>query len=157
MRVGRGRLDADKQSISVRNPGVHYCHLKDGRQLKLQSPALSAAQFLDLLKPFLDPDVLATRETEYRLTCSVFGPLSDALDRSGLQPVQVDLCLLVGGSSLILPVQQALSGYFTRARMLTYEDYDAVQTAVARGGAYHALLLAATGKGALQPVAGDAI
>jgi molecular chaperone DnaK (HSP70) len=150
-------LEADKEGIKVRNPGAHYCHLKDGRKLSLQSPTLSAAQFLELLKPFLDPDVLATRETEYRLTCSVFGPLSDALDRSRLQSDDVDLCLLVGGSSLILPVQQAVSSHLPRARLLTYEDYDAVQTAVARGGAYHALLLAATGKGVLQPVSADAI
>lgn len=149
--------EVDKAGIKVMNPGVHYCHLRDGRRLSLQSPSLSAAQFLELLKPFLDQDVLGTRETEYRLTCSVFGPLSDALDRSRLKAKDIDLCLLVGGSSLILPIQQAVSAYFPRTRLLTYEDADAVQTAVARGGAYHALLLAATGKGVLQPVAGDAI
>jgi molecular chaperone DnaK (HSP70)/tetratricopeptide (TPR) repeat protein len=149
--------DADKEAITVKNPGAHFCQLKDGRRLSLQSPSLSAARFLELLGPFLDRDVLAARETEYRLTCSIFGPLSDALDRSGLRPEEIDLCLLVGGSSLILPVQQTIASYFPRARLLTYEDADAVQTAVARGGAYHALLLAATGKGVLQPVASDAL
>jgi molecular chaperone DnaK (HSP70) len=149
--------DADKEAITVKNPGAHFCQLKDGRRLSLQSPCLSAARFLELLRPFLDRDVLAPRETEYRLTCSIFGPLSDALDRGGLKPEEIDLCLLVGGSSLILPVQQAIASYFPRSRLLTYEDHDAVQTAVARGGAYHALLLAATGKAALQPVAPDAV
>ncbi len=148
---------ADKESIKVKNPGAHSCQLKDTRKLTLQSPTLSAARFLELLQPFLDPDVVVTRETEYRLTSSIFGPLSDALDRSRLKPEDVDLCLLVGGSSLILPIQQAVAGYVRNGRLLTYEDADAVQTAVARGGAYHALLLAATGKGVLQPVAGDAV
>jgi molecular chaperone DnaK (HSP70) len=155
-RFGKYR-DADKEAITVKNPGAHFCQLKGRRRLILQSPSLSAARFLELLRPFLDRDVLAARETEYRLTCSIFGPLSDALDRGGLKAEEIDLCLLVGGSTLILPVQQAIASYFPRARLLTYEDYDAVQTAVARGGAYHALLLAATGKGVLQPVARDSI
>jgi molecular chaperone DnaK (HSP70) len=149
--------EAPKDSLVVKNPGVHYCPLKDGRTLSLQSPSLSAADFLKLLQPFLDPDVLATRENEYRLTCSIFAPLTDALERSRLHASDIDLCLLVGGSSLILRVQQALQDFFPKARMLTYEDQDAVQTAVARGGAYHASLLAATGKGMFQPIISDAI
>ncbi len=155
-KFGRYR-GADPNTIKVTQPGAHECRLKDGRTLRLQSPVLTGAQFLEVLEPFLDRDVLCTRETEYRMTCSVLGPLSDGLDRSGLKPTDVDLCLLVGGSSLILPVQDAVRDYFPTARLLTYADADAVQTAVARGGAYHALLLAATEHGILQPIAGDAI
>jgi molecular chaperone DnaK (HSP70) len=155
-KFGRYR-DADPNTITVRQPGAHECRLRDGRTLRLQSPVLTAAQFLRVLEPFLDRDVLCARETEYRMTCSVFGPLSDGLDRSGLNRTDVDLCLLVGGSSLIPPVQDAVRDYFPRARLLTYPDADAVQTAVARGGAYHALMLAATDHGILQPIAGDAI
>jgi molecular chaperone DnaK len=155
-KFGRYR-GADPNTIKVTQPGAHECRLKDGRTLRLESPVLTAAQFLKVLEPFLDRDVLCTRETEYRMTCSVFGPLSDGLDRSGLKHTAVDLCLLVGGSSLIQPVQDAVRDYFPRTRLLTYADADAVQTAVARGGAYHALLLAATEQGILQPVAGDAI
>src|SRR5262249_11289485 len=39
----------------------------------------------------------------------------------------------------------------------TYDDHETFQTAVARGGAYHALLLTVTGNGLFQPVASDSI
>ena len=118
---------------------------------------MSAAQFEELLKPFLDCDLLYARETEYRLTCSVFAPLQDALDRSGLGPKDVDYCRRVGGSSLIPQVQDAVRSYFTKTRLLTYEDRDSFQVAVARGAAYHALALELFGRGLVKPVANDAI
>lgn len=100
---------------------------------------------------------ISTRETEYRLTCSIFAPLQDALDRAGLDPKEVDLCLPVGGSSLIPQVFGALGEFMPKAKILTYPDQDSVQTAVARGAAYHALCLALYGKGLLRPVCHDRI
>ena len=111
-----------------------------GRKLTLQSPRLTAEQFEMLLEPFLDRDLLYARQTDYRMTCSIFAPLQDALDRSGLDRSDVDYCLLVGGSSLIPQVAAAAAGFFPSARVLTHGDADSVQTAVARGAAYHALV-----------------
>ena len=98
-----------------------------------------------------------SRETEYRLTQSVFAPLQDALDRAGLSPKEVSFCLLVGGSTLIPQVREAVQSYFQQAHTITFPDYISVQTAVARGAAWHAFFLAATGKPIVQPVVGDAI
>jgi molecular chaperone DnaK len=147
---------ADKSQIVSRQPGVHECRVKD-RTLALQSPMLTAADFEKLLEPFLDRDFLFARETEYHLTCSIFAPLQDALDRAGLKPEEADLCLLVGGSSLIPQVVWAIGEFMPKAQILTYPDQDAVQTAVARGAAYHALSLALYGKGLLRPVCHDRI
>ncbi len=146
----------DKTQILKKQPGVHALLWKE-RTLALQGPSLSAAQFEELLKPFLDRDLLYARETEYRMTCSVFAPLQDALDRSGLAPQDVDYCLMVGGSSLIPQVQDAVKSYFTKARLLTYEDRDSVQVAVARGATYHALALELFGCGLVKAVTNEAI
>lgn len=148
--------DANRADIIVKQPGAINLTVA-GKALKLSSPTLSAAQFEKVLAPFLDRDLLYARETEYRLTCSVFAPLQDALDRAGVAPKAVDLCLMVGGSSLIPQVTQALDEYLPNARILTYQDKESVKTCVSRGAARHAFMLATTGSGLITPVCHDDI
>lgn len=147
---------ADKQQVCKTQPGVHHCKLGE-RALSISSPKLTAAQFEDLLKPFLDRDLLYARETEYRLTCSIFAPLSDALDRAGLDQKQVDYCLIVGGSSLIPQVFDALNAFFPQGQVLTYSNRDDVKACVSRGAAYHAMALQVFGKGLVRPTCHDDI
>jgi len=146
----------DKEAVSAKLPGVYPCQFR-GRSLALKAPKLTAAEFEKLLEPFLDRDMLFARETEYRMTQSIFAPITDALDRSGLDREKVDWCLLVGGSSLIPQVIRAVQRFMSQARLLTYQDRESVQTAVARGAAYHALSLALFGRGVVQPVCHDRI
>ena len=147
----------NKTEIKKIFPGTNFCLLADGRQLKLNSPELTAQQFEELLVPFLDPDLTYARETEYQLTCSMYAPLQDAIERAGIYKNKIDYCLLVGGSCLIPQVVESLKGYLSNSILLTYKDIESLQTAVARGAAYHALALARNGKGLIQPVCHDAI
>jgi molecular chaperone DnaK len=140
---------ADKATILKKHPGVYSCKVAE-KSLSLQSPSLSCAQFEEVLKPFLDRDLLYARETEYRLTCSVFAPIQDALDRCGLDCSDIDLCLLVGGSSLIPQVAEAVDSFFETADLITFPDQDSLLIAVARGAAYHALALQAFGRSVFQ-------
>jgi len=152
-----GKYDeADKAKVTKVQPGLHTCRLGE-RTLNLQSPSLSATQFETILQPFLDQSLLFARETEYRLTCSVFAPLRDALDNCALDAGDIDLCLMVGGSSLIPQVARAVGGYFKNARMVTYDDRESVQLAVARGAAWHSLSLALFGRGLFDVVIQDRI
>lgn len=154
---GFGKYDgADKATVAKTQPGAYPCPCP-GHDLMLQSPRLTAAQLETVLKPYLDTELLYAKETEYQLTCSVFAPMQDALERAGLKPSDVNLCLLVGGSSLIPQVQTAVARYFTAAKTLTYEDRESTQVAVARGAAYHALALAMFNRSLIQPVAPDPI
>ena len=132
------------------------CRLDD-RTRTLDRPGLAGKEFARILEPFLDGDVLCAGENDYRLTNSIFAPITDALDRCAMRPTAVDLVLLAGGSSLIPQVQNAVAKFFVNARLLTFPDALATQTAVARGAAYHALALAVTGKGIVAPVCQDAI
>jgi molecular chaperone DnaK len=150
-----GKYDgADKAAIRKTQPGAHTVTL-GGKTLRLAQPSLSAEQFEQLLVPFLSLDAVGARETEYRTTSSIFGPLQDAIDRAGIAPDQVDLCLLVGGSSLIPQIPAAIGKHLARAEVLTYEERDDVKACVARGAAYHALALATLGRPLVQPVVGD--
>jgi len=148
--------EKEKGGIAKTLPGRYSCNLADG-PIHLQSPRLGADEFEKLLAPFLDTGLLYASETEYRLTCSIFAPMQDALDRAGLEPRDVDYCLMVGGSSLIPQVSVAVKDYFTKGELLAYEDPDDAQTAVAKGAAYHSLALALYGRSAFQTVAQDPI
>jgi tetratricopeptide (TPR) repeat protein len=147
---------ADRAKAEVRSPLTHECAV-GGRLLELRNPSLPTWRFEEILRPLLDTDLLFARDTEYRMTNSIFSPITDALDRAGLAPKEIHVCLAVGGSCLIPQVQAALRGHFPKARLLTYDDPDAIQTAVARGAALHALALALTGRGLVRPISHDVV
>ena len=152
-----GRYEDERSKLVQKNPGVYPCTLRDGTTLRLQSPTLSVFEFETVLNQFLDRDLLYPRETDYLMTCSVFAPLQDALTRSNLEREDVDLCLLVGGSSLIPQIAEAIDGFFIAARILSFDDSERTQTAVAHGAAWQALSLAVHGKGLVRPVTSDSI
>ena len=151
------RYDDERSELIQKNPGVYPCTLRDGTALRLQSPTLSAVEFDTVLEPFLDRDLLYPRETDYLMTCSVFAPLQDALERTKLEPGDIDFCLLVGGSALIPQIAEAVDDFFFAARSLAFEDSERTQTAVAHGAAWQALSLAVNGQGLVRPVTGDSI
>jgi molecular chaperone DnaK (HSP70) len=153
---GLGIYERERGSLAQTMPGIYECRVRDN-VLRLQSPRLAAIEFEDMLKPFLDTDLVYARATEYRLTCSIFAPVQSALEQAGFEPAQVDYCLMVGGSSLIPQVVEAMRGFLSRAEVLTFPDEETIQTAVARGAACHALALALTGRALVQPVCHEAI
>lgn len=132
------------------------CQLPEGQTLKLTNPYLELEAFNKIIAPFLDVDMLFIRETEYFQSLSIFVPIIDALERSGLDMEQIDLCLLAGGSCLIPQVKQAMST-FEKAEILSFATADAMQTAVARGAALNALSLAIQEKPIIQPVCQETI
>lgn len=151
-----GKYDsADKVEIKAQQPQI-TCQLGK-RDLRLPKPTLTAEQFKKILEPFLDRDLLYARETEYRLTQSVFAPLQDALDRADKKPEEIDFCLMVGGSSLIPQVREAIDEYFGKSSVGFFQDADAIQTAVARGAAWNRLFKEITGRNLIRPVLYDAI
>jgi molecular chaperone DnaK len=135
----------------------YVCPLPEGGSLTLVNPSLSLESFDKVLAPFIDADMLYTRETEYFQTLSIFVPIQDALDRCGLTEEQIDLCLLAGGSCLVPQVRQALAAAFVQAEILSFETPDAMQTAVARGAALNALSLALQERPIIQPVCQETI
>jgi molecular chaperone DnaK len=151
-----GKYDStDKAEIKAQQPQIK-CRIGK-HDLWLLKPTLTAEQFETILEPFLDRDLLYARETEYRLTQSVFAPLQDAMDRADKNPKEIDFCLMVGGSSLIPQVREAIDEYFDRSSVGFFQDADAIQTAVARGAAWNRLFKELTSRNLIRPVLYDAI
>jgi len=135
-----GRYDAaDKTQILARQAPTKVT--VSGKDYLLAHPELSAAQWEEILKPFLDREMMHARETDYVLALSIFAPLTDALERAKLRLKDVDLVLLAGGSSLVPQVQWAIEKFFSSSRVLRFPDSTAAQTAIARGAAWNAAWL----------------
>lgn len=87
----------------------------------ITNPTLSATAFEKALTQFLHKDLLYARETEHRMTCSVFAPLTDALNRAGIKAEDVYACLFAGGRSLIPQVRDSVKEFFASGRLLMFE------------------------------------
>ena len=151
-----GRYEAaDKTQIVARQaPTKVTVGTKD---YLLAHPELSAAQWEEILKPFLDREMMHARETDYVLALSIFAPITDALERANLRTKDVDLVLLAGGSSLVPQVQWAIEKFFTSSRILKFPDSTAAQTAIARGAAWTAAWLEVFQEPLVVPVVSQTI
>lgn len=138
-------------------PGVQVVRLADGTALKLDTPTLDGTRFAEIMEPFVDDESLQAHEDEYTLSCSIFAPIADALERAKLRPSQIGFLLAVGGSSLNPLVIRALQDYFGEFLVHRFDSALDMQVAVARGAAYHALLLHLYGRSLLTPVASDVL
>ena len=147
---------AEKSAVIRTQPGVPI-ELPEVGELTLERYVLSAADFENVLKPFLDMDLLDFEETEYQTTCSIFAPIVDALDRADITEEGVDYCLLVGGSTLIPQMRSAIQEYMPSAQVLAHGNSEDTQVAIARGAAYNALSMAIRGRPVIQPVSADNI
>ncbi len=151
-----GRYEgADKTKIVARQAPTKVS--VGGKDYLLAHPELSAAQWEEILKPFLDLEMMHARETDYVLALSVFAPITDALERAKLRNKDVDLVLLAGGSSLVPQVQWAIEKFFPQSRVLRFPDSTAAQTAIARGAAWTAAWLEAFKKPLVNPVISQTI
>lgn len=155
IKFGRYTPASDKSSVVVRQPAIS-CSLGSS-SYALSDPSLSAADFERILVPFLDTDFLFARVTEYRLTQSIFAPLRDAIDRAGRDASEVGLCVMVGGSSLIPQVRDAVREFFPKARYVFSEDGLEAKLCVARGAAWNAAFKAKADAPLIRPVLHDGI
>ncbi len=146
---------ADKATIAAKQMATAV-RVGDTEYL-LAEPSLTAAKWEELLEPFLSTLLLHVRQSDFCQTLSIFAPISDAMERARLPVSDVHFVLMAGGSSLIPQVQWAVEKYFPKARVLTFPDSTAAQTAIARGAAWSAAWLEATGQPIVRPVISDAI
>jgi len=147
--------EADKDEVMARQPGITLYLGK--RSFHLARPSLTASEWETILEPFLDPDFLYAKQTDFNLTQSILAPLQDALDRAGLKPEDIDFCLMVGGSSLIPQVREAVEAFFQKSAVGFFQDFLAIQLSVSRGAAWNSLYKAVTGKNLIRPVLHDAL
>ena len=153
-----GQYESKRSDLAKKIPGFFKIDLRSKKNLKLTEPTLSACEFERVLEPFLESELLYYREmSEYYTICSIFAPLEDALERANLRARDIDLCLLVGGSSLVPQVFEAVEKYFFAAEILRFDKLEEIQTSVAQGAALQALSQILNGKSVISPITNDCI
>jgi len=155
--VLREQRTVEHLPIVVSIPAFQNAALAQLKTYLLDRPSLSPAQLDSVLAPFLDPDFLFPRGTELNPVLSIFAPVTDALERSGLPASEIDGVLLAGGSSLIPQVAEALQKFFPRAALLRFPDAERTMSAVARGAALHSFFLHGLGRPLLRPIAQETL
>lgn len=145
----------DQEAFFARQPKIPVAFRK--QRLFLDNPILDVQKFEELLEPFLSTRDLFERESDYRLTRSIFSPIFDALDRARCKKQEIDIILLAGGSSMVPQVQSALKKEFSEAKLSLYPSADDAQLAISRGAAWHALYLQLTGEPLISPIATDGL
>jgi len=153
---GHGKWN-DSAKSTTRTEQPEFTVKIGARDLRYSKPSLNAVDFEKVLERFLDRDALYARETDYVLSCSIFAPIMDSLERANLSPTDITSVLLVGGSSLIPQVQDAVREFFGTAEIWAYKEYMQTQLAVSRGAAWHAYYMEVTGRPFIQPVVPETI
>lgn len=156
-----GTYDPEDNSLAVSLPAPEEVPVRrrgqDVESLALARPTLTLAQFRRAVRPFVSTGLMTARVGEYVQVQSVFAPIGDVLERCGLQPEDVDAVLMVGGSSQLPPVVEAVDGYFPDAAIMRHAEPRDALRAIGRGAAYHALLMEAYGASPLAPTTGEAV
>ncbi len=148
--------DNSADTILCRQPDVEIS-INDRTKWVLREPSITAAQWNEIIGPFIDCEVLHVKETEYTMELSVFAPIEDALRRGNVVQEEIDVVLLAGGSSKIPNIKDAIADYFNLAAVHTFDGSVEVQTAVARGAALHAAFVELHGMPLVRPICLDGI
>ena len=139
------------ETITVTQAGQSVCSVGDTKYV-LRQPKLSYEEYRDALDPMVlrapGGTAVGAGDAEKR----IFAPIDAALDRANLQADDISQVLLVGGSSLHIPVKDALEDHFTNAHLLAVGKPEEMQRSVARGAALQAWSLAAFGESLLPAV-----
>lgn len=147
-------FDVDEEvlrGITVNQAGQSVCSIGDTKYV-LRQPKLSYGDYREALDPMVLRSPGGTAVGSGDAEKRIFAPIDAALDRANLEADDVSHVLLVGGSSLHIPVKDALENHFVNAHLLAVGRPEEMQRSVARGAALQAWSLAAFGASLLPAV-----
>jgi molecular chaperone DnaK (HSP70) len=115
-------------------------------KLSLVNPSMSYCEFNEIMDSFF-----VGAETE---DVSVFAPIESSLRKAELNKDDLDLILLIGGSSSNPYLQVALANYFTQVEIEIPRD---LRSHVSQGAAINSLLLNGLGLTLVRPIVSEPI
>ena len=114
---------------------------------------LTLSEFTHVMDPFLDSDGAGGgRDDEV----SVFQPVKSAISKAELEPTDLDLILLIGGSSKNPYVQSALAEYFEEHAVEVEVPRD-LRAHVSTGASVNSLVLNGFGTSIVRPITSEPI
>lgn len=124
------------------------------RTFKVGTVSLSYREFTEIMEPFLDPESSFDCHGEDESTISVFSLIRSALDKADLSPDELDMLLMVGGSSQNPYIQDALAKTMPHVEIERPAD---MRSHVSKGAAIHAQLLHGYGVNIIHPITSEPV
>lgn len=124
------------------------------RTLKVGEVSLSYREFAEVMAPFLDPESSFDHYEEDESTISVFSLLNSALEKADLTSGDLDMLLMVGGSSQNPYVQNALAKTMPHIEIERPAD---MRAHVSKGAAIHSQLLHGYGVNIIHPITSEPV
>lgn len=124
------------------------------RTFKVSELSLSYREFAGIMEPFLDPESGFDRHEEDGSTISIFSLIHSALDKANLSSYDLDMLLMVGGSSQNPYVQDALATAMPQVEIERPAD---MRSHVSKGAAIHAQLLHGYGFNIIKPITSEPV
>lgn len=155
-----GNFDPANLSIESKQPGqlvIEKTGIEGHEVVTLSEPSLNLGEMMQAIGEFLNPHQVEPVANEYFGVTSIFAPMHDVLGRARWTKDHVDEILLVGGSSLLHLVSEAIATEFPDANVRSFRDPLDAQRCVGRGAAWQALLLSVYGKSPLSPTLGEGL
>lgn len=121
--------------------------------LRADTLSLSLGTFNDIMEPFLDDAGGGGRHDD---EVSIFEPIHSAVRKSGLREPDLDLVLLVGGSSKNPYVQSALQDHFDQHAVEVEVPRD-LRAHVSTGASINSLLLNGFGLSIVKPITSEPV
>lgn len=122
-------------------------------QLTLEQPSITPRAFATVMEPFLERDEKKRRRRSADSPISIFEPVASALLKADLGADELDMILLIGGSSQNPYVQAALHG-FSEAEVEVPRD---LRAHVSTGAALQSLLLNGLETNIIRPITSEPI
>ncbi|QSJ20307.1 Hsp70 family protein [Nostoc sp. UHCC 0702] len=119
------------------------------KQLKLTDPSMSYQAFQEVMVPFI-----AESSSLESSDISIFSPIESSLRKADLELTDLDMVLLIGGSSSNPHVQVALHKYFSDCPIEIPSD---LRSHVSMGAAINSLILNGMGYSLIRPITSEPI
>jgi molecular chaperone DnaK len=122
--------------------------------MKFENPSISPKEFTDIMKKFTSETLAFNFQDDVESLKSIFTVINSALLKANIEKVDIDLVLLIGGSSYNPYIQTALYRHFDNSDIEIPQD---LQSHVSNGTAINSFMANSLGVDIIKPIVSEPI
>jgi molecular chaperone DnaK len=122
--------------------------------MKFENPSISPKEFTDIMKKFTSETLAFNFQNEMESLKSIFTVINSALVKANIEKGEIDLVLLIGGSSYNPYIQTALYRHFDNSDIEIPQD---LQSHVSNGTAINSFMANGLGVDIIKPIVSEPI
>lgn len=122
--------------------------------MKFENPSISPKEFTDIMKKFTSETLAFNFQNDMESLKSIFTVINSALVKANIEKGEIDLVLLIGGSSYNPYIQTALYRHFDNSDIEIPQD---LQSHVSNGTAINSFMANGLGVDIIKPIVSEPI